>query len=65
MKTMVEISRIQEREPGAVQIYLVEMEVVRVFVIFPAVGGEIEDTFFVVDTDNIFAMEGTAGDLVL
>ena len=62
---MVEVSGIQQGEAAAVEVYFVEMQVVRVFVIFPAVGGEIEDALFVVDVDDVLAMEGAACDLVL
>src|SRR5580693_1585653 len=40
------------------------MEIVGVFARFAPIGGEIEYPAFIVDPDDVFAVEGAAGDLI-
>ena len=62
---MIKFPRIQQTEAGTVEIDLIQVQIIRIFPGLAAIGGEVEDPFFVVDPDDVFAMPCAAGDLVL
>src|SRR6185437_15606827 len=62
---MIEFSSVEQGKSGTIQIDLIEMQVIRVFARFTAIGRKIEYPLLLVDTHDIFAMIGAARDLVL
>src|SRR5687768_5747471 len=62
---MLEFARVQQPQPAAVEVNAVEVQVIRIFVLLTAVGGEIQHTPRFINADNVLAVEGAGSDLVL
>src|SRR5258708_15621314 len=53
---VIEVASAQQSEAAAIQVHLIEMEIIRILTRLLAACGEIEDTLFIFDAYDVFPM---------